>query len=480
MICITNSNCKIMRALALSFFTLLISGSAFSQCNSWVDSSKKDAAEEAHVLYRQALKSKDYETAMHQWQIAFDLAPAADGHRATHFTDGVELYKHLYENETDEQKKDEYKKKVMGFYDDAIACMKNKSIVYKNCTDQSCIDQRIGWLMGNKAYDMFYTFFYPRAETYEVLKESISLTGNAAEYTVLYPYPSIVVYLFQAGKISKKEARDAYAMLNRIADYGTENHPAYGAYYTQAKDAIAVTYELIEGDIFDCEYFIAKLAPEYEADPTNVDLLKSIIQSLKTHGCTAGTPFLDKVEAEYGEYAAAYNAQQQEEFERNNPAIAAKRAFDNGEYSRAITKFKDAVAKESDPSKQASYYFSMASIQFRQLGQYSTARESARKAAQLRNGWGRPYMLIGDMYAKSSSSCGKDAYTRGLAVLAAIDKWAYAKSIDSEVADEANKKIATYSDHIPPEDDAFMMGKSEGQTEQVGCWISEAVRLRFN
>jgi hypothetical protein len=135
---------------------------------------------------------------------------------------------------------------------------------------------------------------------------------------------------------------------------------------------------------------------------------------------------------------------------------------------------------ESDPSKQASYYFSIASIQFRQLGQYSTARDNARMAAQLRSGWGRPFMLIGDMYAKSSSNCGSDAYTRGLAVLAAIDKWSYAKSIDGEVADEANKKIATYSDHIPPQDDAFMMGKSEGQSEQVGCWIGESVRLRFN
>ncbi len=469
-----------MKALVLMFVALLVNGMAFTQCQSWVDSPKKDMAEEAHVLYRTALKSKDYETAMQQWKIAYDLAPAADGHRATHFTDGVELYKHLYENETDEAKKEEYKKKVIAFYDQAIECMKNKSILYKNCTDQTCIDQRVGSLMGNKAYDMFYTFYYPRIETYEVLKESVKLTGNAAEYTVLYPYPQVVVYLFQAGKISKKEARDAYALLNQIADYGAENHPSYGAYYEQAKDAIAATYEMIEGDIFDCEYFVAKLAPEYEADPTNVELLKRIIQSLKTHGCSAGVPFLDKVEAEYGEYAAAYNAAQQEEFERNNPAIVAKRAFDDKDYSKAVAKYKDAIAKEDDESKKASYYFSIASIQFRQLAQYSTARESARMAASLRPGWGRPYMLIGDMYAKSSSSCGKDAFSRGLAVLAAIDKWAYAKSIDSEVADEANKKIAVYSDHIPPEEDSFMMGKSEGQTEQVGCWIGESVKLRFN
>lgn len=453
---------------------------AVSQCQSWVDSPKKDMAEEAHVLYRQALRSKDYASAMHHWKVAFEIAPAADGHRATHFTDGIEIYKHLYENETDDKKKEEYKLKVMELYDGAIGCMQKKAIVYKNCTDQSCIDQRIGWMMGNKAYDMFYTFLYPRAETYEVLKASLQLTGNAAEYTVLYPYPAVAVYLFQSGKISKEEARNTYTRLMEIAEYGAENHPNYGPYYAQAKDAITSTYAMIEGEIFDCDYFIAKHTPEYEADPTNVELMKRIIVSLKEHGCTAGMPFLDKVEAEYGKIAAEYNAQQQAEFEKNNPSIMAKRYFDEKEYSKAVAKYKEAIEAESDAGKKASYYFSIASIQFRQLSQYSAARESARMAAQLRSGWGRPYMLMGDMYAKSSSSCGNDAYSRGLAVLAAIDKWAYARSIDNEVADEANKKIATYSEHIPPEDDAFMMGKKEGQTEQVGCWIAESVKLRFN
>jgi len=101
------------------------------------------------------------------------------------------------------------------------------------------------------------------------------------------------------------------------------------------------------------------------------------------------------------------------------------------------------------------------------------------KAAKLREGWGRPYMLIGDMYAKASRTCGEDAYTRGLAVLAAIDKWAYAKKVDPTVAEEANRNIARFNKYIPPKDDAFMQSKKEGDTEKVGCWIGETVRLRL-
>jgi hypothetical protein len=458
------------------FITTMIS----AQCLSWNDSPRKDEAEEAHVLYRQALKSKNYESAFEQWNIAFEIAPAADGQRATHFTDGIEMYKHFFENETDEAKKEEYKKKAIELYDGAIKCMREKHIIYKNCSDQTCMDQRLGKLMGNKAYDMFYTFYYPRAETYEVLKESVKLTGTAAEYTVLYPFPAIIVYLFQAEKISKAEARDAYKLLNDIADYGADNHPMYGEYYVQAKDVISSTYAQIERKIFDCDFFVAKFEPDYNADPTNIDQMRVMIKTLKESGCEPGAPFLATLEGAYAQYATAYNDSLRRIYIAEHPEAGAKEEYDKGNWTEAIKLYKDAIAKESDSDKKASYYFSIASIQFRKQGLYGPARESARSAAQLRDGWGRPYMLIGDMYAKSSSSCGKDAYARGLAVLAAIEKWSYARSIDGEVASEASKKIATYSDHIPPQDDAFMMGKAEGQKDQVGCWIGESVTLRFN
>jgi hypothetical protein len=121
----------------------------------------------------------------------------------------------------------------------------------------------------------------------------------------------------------------------------------------------------------------------------------------------------------------------------------------------------------------------MASIEFRQLNRYSAAREDARIAAKYKPGWGQPYMLIGDMYASTSNSCGNDAFEASLAVLAAIDKYAYAKSIDGEVAGEANNKINRYSAYLPAKDDAFMRKISEGDSATVPCWIGETVRIRL-
>ncbi|MEZ4906742.1 MAG: hypothetical protein R2771_03650 [Saprospiraceae bacterium] len=64
--------------------------------------------------------------------------------------------------------------------------------------------------------------------------------------------------------------------------------------------------------------------------------------------------------------------------------------------------------QETDPEKQANYYYALAAIQFGELNQLSNARANALKAAQLKSNWGKPYILIGDMYSKSAKSCGDD------------------------------------------------------------------------
>lgn len=473
-------NSSKMKLLTSIICSLVLTVGLNAQCGTWLNSPQQEDAENAHVVYRQFIKNKDYAGAYDQWKIAYELAPAADGKRDSHFRDGIEIYKHFLAEETNEAKQKEYKAKIMELYEACAQCIREKAITYRNCADDACIDQRIGLLKGRQAFDMYYNLRPPRAETYAVIKEAVKLADVHSEYIVLKPYADIIVYLYSNDRIPAEEARAAHAKLLEIADYGIENDDTYGAYYEQAKASMQASIAKIENHIYDCAYFVNKLTPEYEAAPTNVENVKTIISTLKRQGCEEGEPFLDKLEKEYAVFAASYNDSIQRVFEENNPAIVAKKRYDEGDWAGAIEKYQEAIGKETDPEKIASYHFSVASIQFRKLDQYASARASAREAAKLREGWGRPFMLIGDMYAKSSRNCGNDAYSRGLAVLAALDKWSYAKSIDESVAAEANRNIARFSQYMPPEEDAFMMGKKAGQSETVGCWIGETVRLRFN
>jgi hypothetical protein len=278
--------------------------------------------------------------------------------------------------------------------------------------------------------------------------------------------------------MSKEKAVEVYKQLNDIAEYNIANNETYSEGYQQAKAAMDWAIRDIEKEIFDCEFFKDKYLPEYEENKDDPEVLQRVLALLKEQNCDPNDPVVKMLDAEWKAHAAEYNAKVRAEYEANNPAAAAKRAYDEGKFSEAISKYRTAIQEETDNDKKAGYLFAIASIEFRKLNLYSQARSTALSAAKLKPNWGRPYMLIGDMYGKTARSCG-DAWNQRLAILAAMDKYSYAKSLDAGVAEEANERLSAYYGSMPDKSEAFMRGLNEGSTVSVGCWIGETVRLRF-
>lgn len=465
-----NSNTMIKevmkRILAALICTTVMVQSGFGQCETWINSPNKDAIEEAHVLYRQFMKTEEYDKAFPYWEKAYKGAPAADGQRAYHYSDGIKLYMNKFQKTSDAAEKQQYADMVLKLYGEYVQCYpKEKALAY-----------------GLMVYDMFYYLNSPYSITLEACKNAVESGGKNTSYTVFQPYATIVVYNYQNNLMSAEEARNVYLKLNEIADYNMEHSKNYAAYYEQGKTAMNVVLAQIENEIFDCEYFKNKLEPDFRAFPDSIDLMKYIYNKLVAQGCDEADPFVAEVKAKYEEVVAAENASRLAAYYTENPGDHGIALFKEGKYQEALQKFDEAIDKlkeEGNQDKLADFYFYKASIEFRQLNRYSSARDHALKAARLRSGWGQPYMLIGDMYASSSNSCGSSSFDKQLAVLAAIDKYAYAKSIDSSVASEANTKIGRYNGFLPDKDEAFMMGISEGDTKTVPCWIGETVRVRF-
>lgn len=455
---------NLLAKVSLILFCALIASTVEAQCGKFTDSPKEDEGLQAHVLYRDMVKLEKYDEAFDNWKIAYEIAPAADGKRPFHFTDGRKIYLHKHKNETDAAKKKEYAEIIMRLFDEQIACYG--------------ADGEAARLEGRKVFAMYYNLRTPYGTAYPAAKAATKMAGNNAEYSLLQPFADMAVYQFEKGKIDKAEAREVHATINAIADHNIEGKTKYAAQYEATKKGVNAKFAKIENDIFDCEYFVNKYKPQYEADPKNTDLLKSTIATLKRRGCEESEPFLAKLEAEWSQYAAAENARIQAEFEANNPAFIGKKLYDEGKYAESIAKYREALEQETDDEKKADIYFRIASIQGRKMGQYGQARTNAYNAAKLREGWGRPYMLIGDLYAKASRTCGNDGYTRGLVVLAAIDKYSKAKAIDASVSAEANKRISTYRKSMPEKGDVFMRGK-DGKSDKVGCWIGETVKVRY-
>lgn len=457
---------KISLLLVLCATVSVVSG----QCTTWVDSPQKNKAEDAHVSYRNFVKGKtaaeiatmvpeEFTSAFTNWETAYTIAPAADGKRASHFRDGRKFYKAMIQK--DAAKKKEYGQRIVELYDEELACYPGGE----------------AFLLGRKGYDMFYINGYS-LDAIDVLEQAMVKGGDKTEYIVLPPLGQLLGYYFEQEKIDADRVRALYEQGVALADKNVEAGGDYAQYYADAKANLVAAVAKYEDQIFDCEYFKQQLLPTFEDNQDDLKMLLYVVAKAKAQGCDEADAFVMEVQARYDQVYAARSAEFEQQRRDNNPAFAAQEAYNNGDFKAAIDGYQAAIDKSDDDSKKALYYYQMASIQNAKLGQYGQARTNANKAASLRSGWGKPYILIGDIYGKMSRNCG-DAWDQRLAVLAAIDKYQYARSIDPEVASDASSRIGRYSSSMPIKADAFSRNLKEGQSLKVGCGIGETVTLRF-
>ncbi|MCI5055894.1 MAG: hypothetical protein MRY83_07280, partial [Flavobacteriales bacterium] len=103
-----------------------------------------------------------------------------------------------------------------------------------------------------------------------------------------------------------------------------------------------------------------------------------------------------------------------------------------------------------------------------------------RKLLEVNANSGDAYLIIATAYAASAGSCGEDNCTKKAAYWAAVDKCIKAKNVDPSVAEEANKKINSYSAQFPGKEACFFLSITEGSSYTVGCWINETTTARFS
>jgi len=466
---------KLIWNLGSTLMILLIATlSGFGQCANWNDSPEKGAAEDAHSIYRQAMKAKDFEIAFENWEKAYKIAPAADGLRDYHFIDGAKLHAEKFKTASTADKP-ALAEKSLSLYQEAIDCYESKGIKPSNCADGSCYPGRIGGVYAKMGYEMFYTLNSPYSKNLAAYDKAIEFAGNDLDYTIFDPIMAMAVYEFQGGRMDKTKVLDYYSKLEAIAEANADSK--YGEYFDQGWRAAKSKLAPIETDIFDCEYFKPSLEKMYNEDPKNPDNLKKVIALLKKRNCDPSDPLLSKLQGEWKQYASGVNAARQAEFEANNPGILASKAYKAGDYAGAVAKYREAIGQETDNNKKASYHTSIASILFRKMKKLNDARKEAKTALQLRPNWGKPLNLIGDMYATGARNCG-DSWNQRLAIIAAIDKYNAAKK-DPEFAAEAQKKIGKYVASLPEKQEGFMRSVKAGDRVTVGCWIGESVTVRF-
>ncbi len=456
-------------------FLLLFSHIKISaQCKTFKDSDDPTTARNNHMFYRTALKAKKIEEAYPLWKNAYDAAPAADGKRNFHYTDGRTILKHLYKKETDNQKRQQYTKTILQLYDQEILC-------YPNFGGRD----KTGFLLGRKAFDMFYIFESPYEAVLKVIEQSLHHSQNNVEYILLFPYASIIVHQFQKEIIDSTTAREAYEQLLEIADYNIDKNQ-YVSQFKEAKEKIIKEFLTIEDHIFDCAYFKNKIYPLYKAAPNDPDNYRKIYNELLHKGCDKSDPFLKEIAAKDRTHIEKQKIKQKQEqkqqkiqWQKDNPAYIARTLEHQKRFLEAIGKYEEALQKTNDTNQKAQYSYRIAEIYYVHLKQYKAAKEHYLQARQLRPNWGKPLIRIGRLYINSARDCFSDNLNIYMTYLAAIEKFQQAMLIDIEVEQEAQSLIKQYQKYRPDSGEVFMRQDiQEGGDYNIGCIIQETVKVK--
>lgn len=462
-------------------------------------------------LYREFLKQKNYKDAYSPWQWTFCNCPKASQNI---MINGPQLIQEEMKNTRDEVRKKMLIDSLYIVYDVRMELYPNDkgAILGRKANDyiryvpalwDAKYKAERDTLKKNAIYDSLAVVW---ETAYKMYEESINLEGNSTAPSVINAYYQVAEKFMKYRNLERTIMFDAYDKGSDIIEFNLDKFQTqYGlallsldtlnanlasgaidssAYLKRMEKLQKDTADLADKlDNYDKakSNFEIKFTPyakcddiekiyqkKFDANPTDIALLEKITKIMNKKKCTNSVLF----------FAASTKLHELKPTAESAYLVGIMN-FSKDDFAKAKEYFEEAVKLYTDEEQKAKTYLMLA-FTCSGMKQYAAARTYAYKYAALKPGDGTPYILIGDMYVQSASSCGSDDLTSRVANWAAADKYMKAKSIakSKEAEAEANKRIATAVSRFPSKETVFFNNLTRGQAYTVGCWIGETTTVR--
>ena len=429
----------------------------YNPCATFDDARYGDAALDAHVIYRDFIRNERFDQAMPYWRQAYTAAPAADGKRETHFSDGAKLYGNLLLNATSDAHKVRYLDTIFQLYDHMGQCYH--------------VDEP-GYVDGRKAFDLYYKYrdVLPDERVYEFFTNALDAYGLETPSFVINPFTAFMVEMYNKGAIDQEEAQNRAKMIFAITETHLDDQEDGWPIVLSYAPSRLEEFETTRG-FYDCDYYKEAYYDHLNLDSVDCEEIVLIISKLLWGGCGRESA---EVAGLYDRYLANCYVP------KTNPLLdTARVSLEEGRYQNAIDAYIEYLETEDDPEVLAKFNLRIAKIYYGHLKRFTLARQYAREALKHKPNWGEPYIVIGKLYASSGPLCGPGrGWDSQIVTWPAIDKFIQAKNVDPSVSAEANKWIRYYQRFMPSVEDIFQRQLNEGDVFQVGCWIQESTRIR--
>ena len=404
-----------------------------------------------------ATKIKYYKDAYVGWKYVYVNAPSA---RETPHLDGYDIYKAFAEQaevDGNEALAAAYTDSMLAIYDIRLHCFGSKADLQMR--------KAFAWYSNNNKGNEAYVFdlFNKTVDAFDAEEGTSKLDISPA---FLAPWMIMAIKANKTAKtIDEEGVFDIFDQINEIADHNMSNGNSVGKY----KGTADKCFEYMEKyGYLDPETIGAMAEKKYNANPEDAGTQVKVYKMLKAAKLYDHPIFSEVAEKVYIQQPSSALA-----------TFLAKRASASGNYSKAIQFMQEANETETDNNAKAENLLTIAQF-YQAKGDYSSARSYANKAADMKPGWGDPYILIGRLYASSGSKCGSGTgWDSQVVVWAAIDMWNKAKSVDPGVATTAQNLINKYYQYMPSNSDIFLRPDiSIGASYSIGCWIGVTTTVR--
>ncbi len=411
---------------------------------------------ETASVFDQFYKQGDYKSALGPWSVEYMKYPKSSENV---YVMGIKMHEDMI-SKAPEAEKEALLNKILDIYDKRMQYFDNEGY---NLGRKATIYLKYKLAQADQMTDEQKKEVYKTG--YKWLESSVEKQGKDAEAAVLLLLNRATALLFKTGEFKADKVMAVYDKTSAIIEENLVKTPDDDNYQ---KAKAGINRAFVESGAVTCEVLVPLYEIEFAKKSDDLATLKKINYMLNREDCSDSKLYADVAEKLYSMEPTSQSAFSMARLflKRNNTA-------------KAIEYYEEAISTEKDKYEKANYCYELAIVMYGQKD-FPRVRTLARQAISLNPEWGKPYLVIGDIYAASAQSIGDSELQHRMVYLIAVDQYIKAKTVDPDVTAEANKKITQYSQYFPRKEDAFFEGIKEGSTIKIGGWINEntTVRLR--
>ncbi len=402
-------------------------------------------------LFNESAKNKQFADAVEPWLAAFEECP--NGNKVI-YSQGRNILHWQLSQTTDPAERDTLRKRLMKMYDQRI----------KYFGDDP--KYPTSWILGLKALD--YITYFPedslKENAYQWLEKSINGMKAESEVGVLQQFVVLSSNIYKVrpehGEKFINDYLKATEYLDVIAKDETNRYAEMAGQIKIGLDALFVQSGAADCGILDNIY------KDEVANSSDLEFLNRIIAFYKRTGCT-------KSEIYFAASEKAHKISPSSESANG----CAEMAYLRNDFTQAIAYYEESIQLSTDDMEKAEQHFKIAQVYGNDLKNFSAARSHARKSLEYNPDQGKPYLLIGMLYAQSKPY--DNPVLNKTVFWVAVDEFRKAKQVDPSCEEDANQMIATYSRYFPTTEEIFFQPElQDGQPFTVGGWIGQSTICR--